>query len=161
MTNSWSLISNRNQTDKAECNPSLICMEKSLRLIFNIQWYNTKNPSSQTNDKTGNCRDFLRCSFFFFSSSCSLLKISTKPATTVTDVNYKLFKLNSIILNVGYKNDLNYDYNYSYGIIRYNVTNISFLLKWHINYFLQWKTVPLFLPLLMKCTRLPNSWRQI
>ena len=82
------LISYRDKTDNAKCNPSLICMEKSLRLIFNIQWYNTKNSSSQTNDKTGSFRDFLYCVSYF---SWSLFKVSIKHASTVTDVNYKPF----------------------------------------------------------------------
>ena len=72
-TVSWFLVSYRDKTDNAKCNPSLICMEKSFWLILNVKWDNTKNSSSQSNNKARTVRALLRSLSF-----CTLRKVSKK-----------------------------------------------------------------------------------
>ena len=81
------VISYRNNTDKAERNPSLVYMKESLGLIFKIKWNNTKNSSrrnNSTNDETFQTFQTLFCCLIF----SFLLKVSIKSTITVTDVRW-------------------------------------------------------------------------
>ena len=71
------VISYRNDTDKAERNPSLVYMKDSLGLIFKIKWNNTKNSSRRKNSTNDELRTLLFCLRFSF-----LLKVSIKSTIT-------------------------------------------------------------------------------